>query len=75
MPPAPPEVLEWLYTAGAGGGVAQGPGVGLFASGGAYWPLATAHSDPLWVRTCFGCVNGAQEQGWGVPPPPVSRPK
>ena len=21
--------------------------------------LATAHSDPLWVRTCFGCVNGA----------------
>ena len=26
---------------------------------GAYWPLATAHSDPLWVRTCFGCVNRA----------------
>ena len=21
-----------------------------------YWPLATAHSDPLWVETCFGCV-------------------
>ena len=31
----------------------------LFSSGGAYWPLATAHSAPLWVRTCFGCVNGA----------------
>ena len=24
-----------------------------------YWPLATAHPDPLWVRTCFVCVNGA----------------
>uniref|UniRef100_A0A7S4FVX1 Uncharacterized protein n=1 Tax=Eutreptiella gymnastica TaxID=73025 RepID=A0A7S4FVX1_9EUGL len=31
----------------------------LCAFGGAYWPLATAHSDPLWVRTCFGRVNGA----------------
>ena len=27
--------------------------------GGAYWPLALAHPDPLWVRTCFGSVNGA----------------
>ena len=26
--------------------------------------LTTAHSDPLWVRTCFGCVNGAP--GWLV---------
>ena len=43
---------------GAGGGVAQGLGIRLFAFGSAYWPLATAHSDPLWVRTCFGCVNG-----------------
>ena len=42
-----------------GGGLAQGHGVGLSAFGGAYWPLALAHSDPLWVRTCFGCVNGA----------------
>ena len=31
-----------------GGGVARGHGVGLFAFGGAYWPLATVHSDPLW---------------------------
>ena len=30
----------------AGGGLAQGLGIGLFAFGGAYWPLATAHSDP-----------------------------
>ena len=41
------------------GALARGHGVGLFAFGDAYWPLATAHSDPLWVRTCFGCVNGA----------------
>ena len=40
-------------------GLARGHGVGLFAFGGAYWPLAPAHSDPLWVRTCFGCVNEA----------------
>ena len=31
----------------------------IVAFGGAYWPLAIAHSDPLGVRTCFGCVNGA----------------
>ena len=30
--------------------------------GDAHWPLATVHSDPLWVRTWFGCVNGAP---WG----------
>ena len=36
--------------------MAQGLGICLFAFGGAHWPLATAHSDPLWVRTCFGCV-------------------
>ena len=47
-----------------GGGVAQGLGIYLFAFCGAYWPLATAHSDPLWARTCFGCVNGAP--GWLV---------
>ena len=23
----------------------------------AYWPLATALSDPLWARTCCGCVT------------------
>ena len=34
-------------------------GIRLFAFGGAYWPLATAHSNPLWVQTCFGCVNRA----------------
>ena len=44
---------------GRGGGLAQGLGIRLFAFGGAYWPLATAHSDPLWAQTCFGCVNGA----------------
>ena len=44
---------------GGGGGLAQGHGFRLFAFGGAYWPLATAPSDPLWDRTCFGCVNGA----------------
>ena len=42
-----------------GGGLAQGLGIRLFAFGGAYWPLATAHSDPPWARTCFGCVSGA----------------
>ena len=49
---------------GMGGGLAQGLGIRLFAFGGAYWPLATAHSDPLWVRTSFGCINGAP--GWLV---------
>ena len=44
---------------GGVGGVEQGHGVGLFASGGAYWPLALANGDPLWVGACFGCVNGA----------------
>ena len=33
-----------------GGGLAQGLGITLFAFGGAYWPLALAHPDPLWVR-------------------------
>ena len=31
----------------------------LFAFGDAYWPLATADPDPLWVRTYFGRVNGS----------------
>ena len=44
---------------GGGGGLARGHGVSLLASGGAFWPLATAHSDPLWVQTCVGRVNGA----------------
>ena len=48
-PPPPPR----------GGVLAQGLGIRLIAVGGAYWPLATAQSDPLWPRTCFGCVNGA----------------
>ena len=54
-----PGVFRIMKTQGFGGGLAQGLGIRLFAFGGAYWPLATAHSDPLWVRTCFGCVNGA----------------
>ena len=44
---------------GGGGGLAQSLSIRLFAFGGAYWPLATVHSDPLCVQTCFGCVNGA----------------
>ena len=48
-----------LWWGGGGGGLAQGLGVRLVAFGGAHWPLATAHSDPLWAQTCFGCVNGA----------------
>ena len=44
---------------GGGVGLARGHGVGLLACGGAYWPLPIAQSDPLWVRTCFGCVNEA----------------
>ena len=31
---------------GGGGGMAQGPGVGVFAFRGAYWLPARAHSDP-----------------------------
>ena len=54
---------RWSLWSGRGGGVlgglVRGHGVGLLAFGGAYWPLTTAHSDPLWARTCFGCVNGA----------------
>ena len=53
-----------LLVGPGGRGLAQGLGIRLFAFGGAYWPLATAHSDPLWVRTCFGPVNGAP--GWLV---------
>ena len=50
----------WVGTGGGGGGGgAQGHGFTLFAFGSANWPLATAHSDPLWIQTCFGCVNGA----------------
>ena len=50
-----------ILRSGGGGGLAQGLSIRLFAFGGAYWPLATAHSDPLWARTCFGCVNGAPD--------------
>ena len=52
---------ELVSSRGAGGvgGLARGHGVGLRAFGGAFWPLAAAHSDPLWVQTCFGRVNGA----------------
>ena len=50
-------VRECIWCVGRGG-LARGHGSGLFAFGGAFWPLALAHSDPLWVRKCFGCVNG-----------------
>ena len=59
---APEHVLVlagWPNVPGGGGGVARGHGVGLFAFGGAYWPLAIVHSDPPWVRTCCGHANGA----------------
>ena len=45
------------------GELAQGLGIRLVAFGGAYWPLAPEPSDPLWVRTCFGCVKGGGG-GW-----------
>ena len=64
-----------------GGGLAQGLGIRLFGFGGAHLPLATAHSDPLWARTCFGCVNGAPLASIGqvwtrhlAPAAPASRP-
>ena len=45
---------------GGGGGLEQGLVIRLF--GGAYWPLATAHSDPLWVPTWFWfCQRGGGE--------------
>jgi hypothetical protein len=49
----------WRGVVGGRGVLARGHSVGWFAFGGAYWPLAIVHSDPLWVRTCFGCVKGA----------------
>ena len=43
-------VLAFPTATGCGrGGLARGRGAGWFAVGGAYWPLATVHSDPLWV--------------------------
>ena len=58
--PPPPAVYGRSNTSlGGGGAWHKGLGIRLFAFGGAHWPLATAHSDPLWARTCFGCVNGA----------------
>ena len=59
LPPPPPNVCLTGPGGGGGGRLAGGHDVGLFAFGDAYWPLALAHSDPLWVRTCFGRVNGA----------------
>ena len=41
------------HRAAGGGGVGTRPRYRV-AFGGAYWPLATAHSDPLWVRTRMG---------------------
>ena len=51
-PPAPPflELKRRLSPIEGGGGLARGNGVSLFAFGGAYWPLALAHSDPLWAE-------------------------
>ena len=37
------------YPTLGGRGLARGQGAGLFAVGGALWPLATVHSDPLWA--------------------------
>ena len=69
-----PLVVVWVWVCG-GGGLARGHGVSLFAFGG------RAHSDPLWVRTCFGCGAPMPEThsntGWGrgrcarPPPPPL----
>ena len=53
---------------GGGGGLARGHGVSLFAIGGAYWPLAFARSDALWVRTWFGCVKVRELGGGGGMP-------
>ena len=36
---------------GGGGGL----GIRLFAFGGAYWPLATAHSDPVGLNVFWSC--------------------
>ena len=45
------QVLGKGWGGGRQGGVlAQGLGIRLFAFGGAYWPLTTAHSDPLWAE-------------------------
>ena len=68
-----------------GGGVAQGLNIRLCAFG-AYWPLATAHSDPLWARTCFCVVSteppddlsclttpGVGRPGDGLLPVPLTR--
>ena len=66
--------------AGGGGGLARGHGSGSFAFGGAGWPLALAHSDPLGVvfwscqRSCrMTCVlrgSGSQRRrpGEGLEP-------
>ena len=59
VPLAAPIGLLPLRRGPGGGGLARGLGICVFAFGGAYWPLATAHSDPVWAQTCFGCVNGA----------------
>ena len=40
------EYGTWFLLTTGGGGGGQGLGIRLFAFGGAYWPLATAHSDP-----------------------------
>ena len=53
-------LLRGESSACGGGGLAQGLGIRSVAFGGAYWPLATAHSDPLWAPTCFGCGGGGE---------------
>ena len=76
-----PSLIDYISTisrevflfGGGGGDLAQGLGITLFAFGGAYRPLATAHSDPLWARTCFGCLGEGTQGVWAQPKPRPSR--
>ena len=58
-----------------GGGLAQGLGIRLCAFGGAYWPLATAHSDPLWGGGVgMGGGGGMWGGGGHIAPPRTDLP-
>ena len=47
--PTPPPGVSKDGGGGGRGELARGLGRKLFSFGGAYWPLATELSDPLWV--------------------------